>query len=365
MNGARPRRAAVPRAADRPVTVPVALAVPASIALSVALSLSGCSQSVEVVPASPPAPSDPTPQVSSAPVSPSPLAGERFYLDPGGHAASELAAARAEGRTADAQVLERLARPTATWFSGQEGDATAAARSLTESAQTAGRTAVLVLYNIPQRDCGSFSGGGALDGEAYKAWVGQIGSGLGDRPAVVVLEPDAVPQAVSGCPTLPDPAARYQLLSESVDILAKQSGTRIYLDAGHDDFVTDTGVLAQALRASGVERTDGVALNVSNFQTTEATTAYGQRLSDALGGVRSVIDTGRNGAGPAAPDGTGLEWCNPRGRQIGSIPTGDPGIEGVDALLWIKPPGDSDGACRPGEPPAGEFWLDYARELVD
>ncbi|MGH3927116.1 MAG: hypothetical protein ACRDTT_30325 [Pseudonocardiaceae bacterium] len=36
----------------------------------------------------------------------------------------------------------------------------------------------------------------------------------------------------------------------------------------------------------------------------------------------------------------------------------------MDAFLWIKEPGDSDGSCRPGEPAAGAWWPDYALTLA-
>jgi endoglucanase len=36
----------------------------------------------------------------------------------------------------------------------------------------------------------------------------------------------------------------------------------------------------------------------------------------------------------------------------------------VDALLWAKPPGESDGACN-GGPPAGRWWAEQAIELVE
>jgi endoglucanase len=35
----------------------------------------------------------------------------------------------------------------------------------------------------------------------------------------------------------------------------------------------------------------------------------------------------------------------------------------VDAYLWLKKPGESDGTCN-GGPKAGEFWLDRALELA-
>ena len=70
-----------------------------------------------------------------------------------------------------------------------------------------------------------------------------------------------------------------------------------------------------------------------------------------------VIDTSRNG------NGSNGEWCNPRGRAIGSRPTTATGNNLVDAYLWIKVPGESDGYCN-GGPSAGTFWPEYALELV-
>jgi endoglucanase len=36
----------------------------------------------------------------------------------------------------------------------------------------------------------------------------------------------------------------------------------------------------------------------------------------------------------------------------------------VDAYLWVKQPGASDGTCRAGAPPAGHWWPEYALQLV-
>jgi cellulose 1,4-beta-cellobiosidase len=37
-------------------------------------------------------------------------------------------------------------------------------------------------------------------------------------------------------------------------------------------------------------------------------------------------------------------WCNPSGAGIGERPRASPGISHVDAFVWVKPPGESDGA---------------------
>ncbi|WP_371327806.1 glycoside hydrolase family 6 protein [Modestobacter sp. DSM 44400] len=48
---------------------------------------------------------------------------------------------------------------------------------------------------------------------------------------------------------------------------------------------------------------------------------------------------------------------------MGEVPTTDPDLPRVDALLWVKQPGDSDGTCR-GGPPAGAWSPQAAAELV-
>jgi endoglucanase len=308
---------------------------------------------------------------TAAPQEPSRLAGEELWLDPEGHGPAAVQQALAEGRTADAEALAPLAeQPTANWIAGPENPYPAV-EEISRAAAAAGELPVLVSYNVPGRDCGSYSAGGAADVDAYLAWIGSFAAALGDRPAVVVLEPDAVPQAVAGCVGA-DPAARYQLLAQAVEILDRQPATRIYLDAGNASWVSDLPVLADALRRSGIGRADGFSLNVSNHETTEASAEYGLELSRELeegapAGTPTahfVIDTSRNGAGPpeTAAGGEG-RWCNPPGRALGQPPTTSPGVSRVDALLWIKQPGDSDGTCG-GGPPAGQWWPEMAAEMA-
>ena len=91
-------------------------------------------------------------------------------------------------------------------------------------------------------------------------------------------------------------------------------------------------------------------------QAAAALVGHGERISAKLAAPRPfVVDVGRNGLGPAAGP---LAWCNPPGRALGAPTTTQHPEPLVDALLWIKPPGESDGVCRPGKPPAGEFRLD-------
>jgi endoglucanase len=97
---------------------------------------------------------------------------------------------------------------------------------------------------------------------------------------------------------------------------------------------------------------------VSNFVPTAETERYGEQIVAALGGrSHYVIDTSRNG------NGEGEDWCNPPGRALGVAPTADTAGEHADAYLWIKVPGESDGACD-GAPAGGTWMPEYALGLA-
>ncbi len=89
---------------------------------------------------------------------------------------------------------------------------------------------------------------------------------------------------------------------------------------------------------------------MSDVHSTADETAYARRVLAALGGrpgPGAVIDTSRNGNG--APKAG--EWCDPAGRAPGRTPTTVTGLARIDAYLWVKLPGESDG-CKG---PAGSF----------
>ncbi|MGW0820532.1 glycoside hydrolase family 6 protein [Streptomyces sp. NPDC002845] len=279
-------------------------------------------------------------------------------MNPESGAARQAAEYRLLGRTADALLMDRIAtRPQAEWLVGVSPRMTVEAR--TTAAARAGRVAVLVAYYLPNRDCGQYSSGGAGSAAAYRAWVDQFAAGLGDRDAYVIVEPDAVAHVVAGC-TQVVASERYALLAYAVDRIKRQPGARVYLDAGNSAWIPQTSRLVAPLTASGIARADGFALNVANFETNATSSAYGEALSAQLGGKHFVIDTSRNGNGPY----TGTDaWCNPPGRALGVPPTTRTDEPLIDAYLWIKRPGESDGTCR-GGPEAGQWWPSYALELA-
>ncbi|MFD7027995.1 glycoside hydrolase family 6 protein [Streptomyces sp. NPDC059917] len=297
---------------------------------------------------------------AAAPADPA-ATGSPYWVDPQSDAARQVATWEAQGRNSDAQVLRRIAdQPMALWGPGD--DPGPEIRRAVEGARAAGRTVVLAAYNIPYRDCGQHSAGGAPDATAYRSWIGAFADNIGDAKAIVVLEPDAVPHMVDGCTQVDHHEERSRLLSEAVDRLKRNQNTKVYLDAGNPAWIPDPMKLVGPLFKAGIDRADGFSLNVSNFQPDAAGRAYGAVLSKGTNGKHFVIDTSRNGEGPL-PGGRQQAWCNPPGRALGVRPTDRTGDPLVDAYLWIKRPGESDGPCR-GGPAAGRWWPDYALGLA-
>ncbi|WP_018334357.1 glycoside hydrolase family 6 protein [Actinomycetospora chiangmaiensis] len=298
---------------------------------------------------------------ASGPRAPEVGVSAEFWSDPASSAVRQAEQWRSGDRRDDAAQLDKIARrPRAVWLGS--GDPFPRARDVLSRAGAAGRTAVLVAYDIPGRDCGQFSAGGAGNDAEYRTWTGRLAEAVvGQRRPVVVLEPDALAQSLSSCRDRAVQARREALLSGAVATLTAV-GAEVYLDAGNPGFVTDTATLADSLRRAGVGRAAGFALNVANFHPTDEVVAYGRAISDRLGGARFVVDTGRNGRGVyAGPDRP--TWCNPPGRALGPPPTRSTGDLRVAAFLWIKGPGESDGSCH-GAPAAGTFMPDYALDLA-
>jgi len=286
----------------------------------------------------------------------SPFQGRTLYVDPYSNAARDAAALASTDPAASAALAKVAARPQADWFgdwnptSRVSGDVSARVTTITN----AGAYPVLVAYNIPKRDCNSYSGGGAASSEAYKAWIDAFAAGIGSRRAAVILEPDALAQL--DCLNATDQQTRLTLVKYAAQRLAAKSNIAVYIDAGHSAWVP-ASTMATRLGKAGVAYARGFSLNVSNFGWTADQIAYGRKIAPAIGWKRFVVDTSRNGSGPAT--GIAEPWCNPHGRSLGPAPTAATGDVIVDAFLHIKRPGESDGPCN-GGPSAGTWWRDYA-----
>jgi endoglucanase len=204
---------------------------------------------------------------------------------------------------------------------------------------------------------------------------------------------------------------RFMLLNYAVDAFKGLPDVRVYLDATQSRWL-GVGDAAERLVRAGIKQADGFALNISNYQNTAELIKFGTWISKCIwytttfgssgfgdyercgsqfspasvddpstwvltdqwyidnvennSGIHYpgdenmthfVIDTSRNGQGRWIPP-KGIypdpqDWCNAPGRGLGIRPTADTDHSLVDAYLWIKIPGDSDGECTRGLGPAG------------
>ncbi|MGW2327777.1 glycoside hydrolase family 6 protein [Streptomyces sp. NPDC001700] len=209
--------------------------------------------------------------------------------------------------------------------------------------------------------------------------------------------------------------ARYTEIKYAVDTLMALANAKVYLDAGHADWHAVSSIVPRLVKA-GIDEATGFALNVSHYQTDQASTLYGRLISACLAYVADggdpgtcpdqgwsrrhlrawlsahkpddpsamkhfVTDTSRNGRGPWTPPryrrhADAQSWCNPPRRGLGARPTTATGDPLHDAALWVKTPGQSDGRCLRGtsgpsdpvrgvvNPEAGQWFPDQALELV-
>jgi len=229
-------------------------------------------------------------------------------------------------------------------------------------------------------------------------------------------------------------ADRFAMLNYAVDKLKANPGTSVYLDGTHSAWL-GSGDAADRLIQAGVADADGFFLNVSNYRLNPHLEKYGTWISKCIAfasnpaswgvghsewcasqyfpanpndfstwgltdqwytdNVESqtwwysesllkhfVIDTSRNGQGPWTPTVSypdAQDWCNPPGRGLGLQPTADTGNALIDAYLWVKIPGESDGECTRGlgpggttvdpewgliDPAAGQWFPEMALDLV-
>ncbi|WP_343601225.1 glycoside hydrolase family 6 protein [Mycobacterium sp.] len=282
-----------------------------------------------------------------------PFAGMPLYVNP--NSAAMRAAQHADPPSPELTAI--ASTPQAYWI--VPGSSAATVAKYTGDAQDAGALPVLTLYGIPHRDCGSFAAGGFSTADDYRAWIDGIASDVGASQTAIILEPDAL--AMADCLSPGQRKERFGLISYAVDTLTRNPGTAVYIDGGHLRWHSAEDMAAR-LNEAGVARARGFSLNTANFFTTEDEIGYGEAISALTNGSHYVIDTSRNGAGPA-PE-SALSWCNPSGRALGTAPTAATGGAHSDAYLWIKRPGESDGTCGKGDPPAGTFVNQYAIDLA-
>jgi endoglucanase len=338
----------------------------------------------------------------------------------------------------NAALLQKMvSKGHAVWLvGGTPADVKKLAKKTMRRAHAKHQIPVFALYNIPGRDCSGYSAGGATDAASYAAWIEGVAEGIGAGKALVILEPDSLgllPQTDCGSTDFTD-ADRYAELSGALDRLNQLGNVSVYLDATHSNWMAVPKISTRLITA-GVARAAGFFLNASNYQYTANLVQYGTWISKCIangvtdcadiywnggppnwvgvsmspfgqwsdtatdpalntaginarqapyvGTTHFVIDTSRNGLGmwdyrvKGYPDAnTAQDWCNAPNRGNGIAPTTNTGNPLIDAYLWIKVPGESDGQCTRGtagpadpewgitDPVAGEWFPQMALQLA-
>jgi len=232
-------------------------------------------------------------------------------------------------------------------------------------------------------------------------------------PIVLVIEPDSLPNLSTNsgdfrCGNSATQTAYKSGIAYAVQSIAAVAPTvAIYLDAGHGGWLgwkSNMKDFALTIKSLGVaQHLRGFATNVAGYQhigkvcpeydwclnnahpedeccsdpcglssqwnpsNNELNYAIHLRkaMSEAIPGFEPhmIIDSGRNGV----PDMRAQckHWCNIRGAGVGLVPTtatADTAV--VDAYLWLKTPGESDGCTQklPDDTTCPRFDTDCASE---
>ena len=214
---------------------------------------------------------------------------------------------------------------------------------------------VFVIYNIPNRDVGQYSKGGAKTKDGYLDFIERFSRGIGDSEPIIIYEPDALPHSTLLSES--EQEWRLELMKESLQLLTDSCNGKIYIDVGHSSWLQPKQT-SKLLTLVSNPKVRGFSINSCNYRTTEESIEWGNKICRWRKNDTYIIDTSRNGQGPLD-----TEWCNPKGRGLGESPTTQTQDEKCDAYVWVKIPGESDGKCN-GGPKAGMFWGEQAEELV-
>lgn len=235
-------------------------------------------------------------------------------------------------------------QPTASWLYDDSVTVLTDLQKTLEQADQQHKTPVIVVYNLPDRDCGGYSAGGSTDLVDYKNFINSVYGIIGDRQAVTIIEPDAL--AFLSDPKCSPQDAQDQRFAAIAYAAGKLNtvANHVYVDASHPNWISPATMATYLTAIDVAQNADGIAVNVSNYYPDAANQAYVQAISQAIGyNLHYVEDTSRNGN----PEFNG-EWCNPPDRIIGQLPTTQTGIADADAYVWANLAGGSDGECNGG-----------------
>jgi cellulose 1,4-beta-cellobiosidase len=346
-----------------------------------------------------------------------PFRNVRFFLNPEYIAKIETTAQK---HPHEASTIRKVAKyPTAVWLDSIKSVEKLphwldeAKKEQTATGQPT--LTVIVVYNLPNRDCAAQASLGELkaseNGEArYETeFISPITAQFkahSDQPIVVVLEPDSLGNLATNM-NIPKCQEAQSAYINSIAYAIKKfdlQNVSIYLDAAHsgwlgwDDNRTKIAKIFQEVlnKAGGPQKIKGFAINIANYTPLNNRDgaklepsnpcpnelAYARKLSQTLSmyafkNHNFIVDTSRNGKGGIRANWG--SWCNVHGAGLGERPRADP-EPGIDAYFWIKPPGESDGVSDPtqprfdemcaspdaagGAPQASEWFESYFLDLV-
>ncbi|MEW5819593.1 MAG: glycoside hydrolase family 6 protein [Cyanobacteriota bacterium] len=238
----------------------------------------------------------------------------------------------------ESHVGQFFNQPAGIWLKGSDNDLAVVSNAIHNSVKAA---PLFVTYFIPTKNSYKPDQNKIND---YIIRNINIAKTIGNQRAIIIIEPDLL------CLSLNTPGlltVNQQIITEVVKNYKTFSpNARIYIDAGHSNWHQAYKV-AWMLKGAGIDKADGFATNVSNFQFTDNELNYAGTLSKLLNGKRFVIDTSRNGNGPGKERNNAHEWSDPIGIKVGYRPTTLVTHKGLDAFLWVKPPGEADGTAFP------------------
>ena len=366
-----------------------------------------------------------------------PFTGAHFYVSPDISTLMDGSIAKLDPSSELAQKMETVKHyPSAVWLDrieaiyggGDNGgrrsleghfeEAKAQQLAKVENGVLPPMTAVIIVYNLPDRDCAAAASNGTLHSDEdgmriyQEEYIDVIANTFAQYPnirIVAMLEPDSYPNmltnlGVPACASVNDKKVYERGIQYAISKFADMPNVYTYIDIAHSGWlgweenrekaVTGFTNLVKGATPSGkLDVIRGFASNTSNYTPLEEPnvdptdnsvvsgsfyqwnrmvdensyidalhaefTAAG--FDDSLG---FIIDTARNGWGGPDRSTTGRidrrtnrgHWCNVNNAGIGEPPKADPdpARPHIDAYFWMKPPGESDGIADPNATDANE-----------
>src|SRR6202050_1034307 len=183
-------------------------------------------------------------------------ANTRFLIpEPPSEAVQQVENLLKQGQLKNALLIAAMETvPQAVWLtSGTPSEVSATVTSTLREATFERAVSVLVLYNIPGRDCGSYSAGGAEDTADYETWINAIAAAIGSQEVLIGVEPDTPWGVPSDCGYDPSQvnvpqatADRYTQINYALTTLEAGPQTQVYLDAGNSHWQA-VPIMAQRL----------------------------------------------------------------------------------------------------------------------